>query len=80
MANGLTTPPINSRWMRPGYDAYKGRYNGYRVMYVTNIAHLHANHPPQVVYTGDNGHMWSLPLSEWPGKLVVEVEPKESSR
>lgn len=65
---------IGSRWMRnTPYDPSKGGYNGYTVFAVTNTANLHPNHPPQVIYQGDNGHLWSLPLAEWPGNLVPEV-------
>ena len=31
--------------------------------------------PPQVVYLGDNGNLWSLALAEWPKHLIPEVHP-----
>lgn len=65
-------PKIGSRWCRPNYDPSKGPYNGYTVFVVTNTSHPHENHPPQVVYKGDNGKWWSLPLEKWPGNLVEE--------
>lgn len=71
----LNNPPkaaIGSRWTRGSYDATMGPYNGYTVRCITNTAHTSANHPPQVVYEGDNGHMWSLQLDKWPGSLVPE--------
>ena len=66
---------LKTRWMRPGYRRELGTFNGYIVIAVTNIAHDHPRHPPQVVYKGDNGHIWSMPLSQWPGKLVPEDRP-----
>ena len=69
---GVTHDFEGSRWGREGYDPFKGDYNGYTVLYVTNTAHVHENHPEQVVYRGDNGKIWSMPLSEWPGNLVQE--------
>jgi hypothetical protein len=67
---------VGTRWCRGGFDASKGVYNGYEVIFVTNTAHEHANHPAQVVYNGDNGKIWSLPLNKWPGRLMPE--PKET--
>jgi len=61
-----------SRWRRPGYSKDKGPYNGYTVLFVTNTKNLSDFHPPQVVYRGDNGGNWSMPLSDWPGKLIPE--------
>ena len=69
----MNTPEVGSRWVRQNYDPNKGRYNGYTVLFVTNLAHISENHPPQVVYRGDNGHFWSLPFSQWPGSLVTET-------
>lgn len=70
----LTTPPrVGSRWRRTSeYDAAKGPYNGYTVLFITNTAHSHPSHPPQVVYEGDNGHKWSVDLDRWPGSLTPE--------
>lgn len=64
---------LGSRWKRstPHHPA-KGPYNGYTVVGTTNTAHLSDEHPPQVIYQGDNTFMWSLPLSEWPGNLIQE--------
>ena len=64
---------IGTRWTRPGYDPTLGPYNGYTILFVTNTSHLSDNHPPQVVYQGDNGKYWSLPLVDWPGKLIPEA-------
>lgn len=67
-------PEHGSRWVRKDnvFNPDSGGYNGYFVLYVTNTEHIHTSHPPQVVYEGDNGHIWSLPLSEWPGNLEKE--------
>lgn len=71
-----TQPDAGSRWMRAApHDSARGPYNGYTVSFVTNTAHASPRHPPQVVYVGDNGYVWSLPLSEWPGNLIPEVRP-----
>ena len=68
-------PREGSRWMRAlPHDPNLGPYNGYTVVGITNVMHGHLDHPPQVVYQGDNGHLWSLPWSEWPGHLVPEVK------
>lgn len=67
-------PEIGSRWVRGDnkFDPEHGEYNGYTVMAITNTEHVHPSHPPQVVYKGDNGRIWSLPLERWPGNLVPE--------
>lgn len=65
---------VGTRWGRKNYNEAKGPYNGYKVLAVTNTEHRHERHPEQVVYIGDNGKLWSCPLSEWPGNLVPEEE------
>ena len=66
-------PEIGSRWARRAkHDPSKGAYNGYTVLFITNTANVSDKHPPQVVYQGDNGFKWSLPLTDWPGSLVPE--------
>ena len=52
----------------------KHPYNGYTVLMVTNLSHSHPDHPPQVIYKGDNGKCWSLDLTRWPGSLEPETE------
>lgn len=67
----VTEPIMGSRWMRKEpYDPTKGPFNTYVVVCITNQAHPSPNHPPQVLYVGDNGNSWSLPLDQWPGNLV----------
>lgn len=61
---------VGSRWKRA--DRSVDSEHGYTVLYTTNTAHLSEKHPPQVVYRGDNGHVWSMARSEWPGNLVPE--------
>jgi len=69
----METIKIGSRWKRSGqFDPKMGDYNGYTVLFVTNMENPHLNHPPQVVYQGDNGKYWSLPLDRWPGSLIAE--------
>ena len=57
------------------YSPEDGQYNAYTVLAVTNLAHEHARHPPQIVYQGDNDHYWSRPLADWPGSLIEETKP-----
>lgn len=71
----MTAPAIGSRFCRPDYTPAEGPYNAYTVLFVTNTSHVSDRHPPQVVYQGDNGRVWSLPLAEWPGRLVPEGRP-----
>jgi hypothetical protein len=67
-------PPVGSRWQRTApHDPTKGPFVGYTVMGITNTENQNAKHPPQVVYRGDNGKLWSLPLAEWPGNLKPMV-------
>ncbi len=64
---------LGTRWKREEpFDPATGEYNGYTVILVTNTAHAHPNHPPQVVYLGDNGHVWSTDLATWPQRLIPE--------
>lgn len=39
--------------------------NEYTVKYITNLAVQRAGHPPDVVYEGANGNVWSRPLADW---------------
>lgn len=67
----LTVPPLaQSRWVRSDHDIFRGEFNAYTVLFITNAGHPHPRHQAQVVYQGDNGNLWSLPVSEWPGNLV----------
>jgi hypothetical protein len=71
----MSIPAIFSYWRRSEpHDPDKGVFNGYMVLFITNLTHEHHSHPPQVVYRGDNGHVWSLPLDKWPGNLVPDEE------
>jgi hypothetical protein len=69
------TPKIGSRWVRSNniFSPGVGDYNAYTVFIITNTENSHVNHPPQVIYQGDNGNWWSLPLEQWPGNLKKEV-------
>lgn len=53
---------VGTRWVRTdgSHDVT------YTVMFVTNLEHQSRTHPPQVIYQGSNGHMWSRPLEAWP--------------
>lgn len=67
------SPLIGSRWVREDMGRHVV-YNGYTILATTNTKHKHPNHPEQVVYKGDNGHLWSLPLNDWPGSLIPELD------
>ena len=70
------TPDLGSRWVRnQQHDPSKGPLNHYTVLFITNQDNLSCKHPMQVVYRGDNGKLWSLPLEQWPGNLreVIEI-------
>ena len=58
-------PVEGSRW--------SNGFHVYTVLFTTNLAHMHRRHPPQVVYKGDNGNVWSMDLKIWPGKLTEIV-------
>ena len=75
----LRAPEAGSRWVRPDYDPALGEYNGYTVLGTTNTAHRSDKHPAQVVYRGDNGNLWSLPLASWPGSLTRERSQPEKT-
>lgn len=49
----------------PG-DRWQHKNGGvYTVLYVTNTAVVREGHAPDVVYRGENGNVWSRPLSDW---------------
>lgn len=64
----VTPPDVDSRWHRI-IAGQSGMRLGYTILFITNTAHDSKEHPPQVVYQGDNGNLWSLPLDKWPGSL-----------
>ena len=37
----------------------------YQVLFVANLAVDRAEHPPEVAYVGENGHLWTRPLTDW---------------
>jgi len=41
------------------------------VLFITNTAHDTAAHPPDVVYMGRNGNLWSRPLSGWHDRMTA---------
>jgi hypothetical protein len=70
-------PVVGSRWRRSKPWDSSRPYVAYTVLAVTNTHHMIPAHPPTVVYRGDNGKVWSLPLFLWPGNLVPERAPYE---
>ena len=70
-------PPLGSRWeIDAEYDPSKDPRNAYTVLFVTNLDHLSSKYPPQVVYRGDNGRVWSRSLGQWPGRLRRLPDPE----
>jgi hypothetical protein len=39
--------------------------NVYTVIHVTNTKNITSKHPPDVVYMGQNGYVWSRRLEGW---------------
>lgn len=77
--DGAGNPEIGTRWKRKTtWYPELGVYNGYTVVGITNLGHRHEDHPPQVVYIGDNGLLWSLELDKWPGSLTEESKDKSA--
>ena len=56
--NEHAAPEPNSHWRHRNGHLYT-------VMFITNTAKLSEKHPPDVVYKGSYGRMWSRPLSDW---------------
>jgi hypothetical protein len=67
-----TLPKLKSKWIRS--DSAPGSTFYYTVECITNIENINDKHPPQVVYRGKNGHVWSLPLKDWPGNLISKID------
>lgn len=51
-------PRINSKWRhRNGIK--------YEVICISNLESKNFKYAPQVIYQGENGNVWSRPLSDW---------------
>lgn len=60
-----TMPRVPAGAPNPG-EIYMHTNGGlYRVMLLTNLTNERADHPPDVVYVGENGNIWSRRLSDW---------------
>lgn len=44
---------------------HKNHHMKYTVLFITNLQGNIVKHPPDVVYLGDNGNLWSRPLFTW---------------
>lgn len=64
-------PAVPASHPQPGsiYQHHNGRV--YRVMFITNLSSRSDAHPPDVVYAGRNGHLWSRPLSDWDRSMTL---------
>lgn len=65
-------PLIGSRWRRK--KRWCVSLFGYTIIGLANVEHNNPKRPPEVVYQGDNGFLWTMKLSEWPGNLVKITE------
>jgi hypothetical protein len=64
-------PQIGSRWVHTNG-------NKYVVIIVTNIhSERQIEYPTTVVYIGDNGRIWSRPLTDWRRSMSPETNAKE---
>lgn len=71
----LSASGLDNKWNVPGGESISmpapestwRHKNGnlYRVLCVTNIAQRREDHPPDVVYQGRNGNIFSRPLADW---------------
>lgn len=67
---------------RPAVFVVKGtkwrHRNGivYEVLLVANLASTRPEYPVTVVYQGQNGNIWSRPLSDWHRSFVLVEENK----
>lgn len=62
----MIPPEINSVWRS---KRHVGAMR-YVVIGVANTAFQNPDYPPQVVYRGDSGFLWTKPLTEWYDKMV----------
>lgn len=53
--------------------------NTYRVLFVTNLGKRSEEHPPQVVYAGAFGNVWSRPLSDWHRSMTLDYRPSNGA-
>ena len=66
-------PLLGSRWARKEpFDPSKGKYNAYTVTCITYPRSDGSG--GNVVYKGDNGRFWEMPLSDWPRNLKPETD------
>ena len=56
-------PEIGSTWKHRS-----GRI--YTVVFITNVGFINQKYPVTVVYRGENGNVWSRPLSDWDGSFT----------
>lgn len=49
----------------------------YRVIMLTNLSVARDGHPPDVVYVGQNGSIWSRRLSDW-GRSMTLISSGET--
>lgn len=63
MGDELERPKPGTPWMHRNGEIYT-------VLCITNTAHDTAAHPPDVVYMGRNGNLWSRPLSGWHDRMT----------
>jgi hypothetical protein len=62
----MNRPLIGTRWV------HTNNHHAYTILLLTNEHSENDNYQIQVVYKGDNGKIWSKPLSDWHRSMTLE--------
>ncbi len=65
-------PKSGSRWRHHHQTITHNHY--YPVIGIANTGNKNPAYPPEVVYQGDNGFLWTKKLDQWPGSLFPAKE------
>lgn len=62
----------------PQKDSKWQHRNGvvYTVLGVSNTESVNEKHPPDVIYVGESGSLWSRPLSDWHRSMTPQPSKK----
>jgi hypothetical protein len=63
----MNKPIIKSRWV------HTNKHHAYTILLLTNEHSENDNYQIQIVYQGDNGKIWSRPLSDWYRSMTPEI-------
>ena len=75
----LKLPVIGSQWVKKEEKDTENPFK-YTILYVSNTVSMSTNRIPDVIYEGDNGHIWSQSLPLWPSNLVPFADFKENHK